>query len=183
MRSQAQRSLIHNQLKQPSAVAFTDMTAARKYQVANAIYWSIQSDYCSKQKAHAADILDNKGGKLLLENLNKEFSQIRYCWADKGYRGDFPKWCKENLGWTIEIVKRSSKWEWYPEDIKPKVMPRFTVLKRRWVIERTIGWLGRNRRMSKDYEFLTQTSESFIYAAMSRLMLKRLTKGVEKQKF
>jgi transposase len=136
-----------------------------------------------KAKVHTADILDNKGGKLLLENLNKEFSQIRYCWADMGYRGDFPKWCKENLGWTIEIVKRPSKWGWYPEDVEPKVMPRFTVLKRRRVVERTIGWLGRNRRMSKDYEFLTQTSESFIYAAMSRLMLKRLTKGVEKQKF
>jgi putative transposase len=61
-------------------------------------------------------------------------------------------------------------------------MPRFTVLKRRWVVERTIVWLGRNRRMSKDYEFLPVTSESFIYATMSRLMLKRLTKGVEKQK-
>jgi len=59
-------------------------------------------------------------------------------------------------------------------------MPRFTVLKRRWVVERAIAWIGRNRRMSKDYEFLTKTNESFIYAAMSRLMLKRLTKGVEK---
>jgi putative transposase len=59
-------------------------------------------------------------------------------------------------------------------------MPRFTVLKRRWVVERTIAWLGRNRRMSKDFEFLTETSESFIYAAISRLMLKRLVKDVEK---
>ncbi len=67
--------------------------------------------------------------------------------------------------------------------VEPPAMARFTVLKRRWVVERTIAWIGRNRRMSKDYEFLTETSESFTYAAMSRLVLKRLVKGVEKQKF
>ena len=110
MLSRVRRSLIHNQLKQPSGVAFTAMTGARKYLVANVICRLIQSVYCSKQKARAADILDNKGGKLLLDNLSEEFSQIRYCWADMGYRGDFPKWCKENLGWTIEIVKRPGKW-------------------------------------------------------------------------
>lgn len=136
-----------------------------------------------KVKVHAADILDNKGGKLLLENLKTEFPSVSHCWADMGYRGDFPGWCKENLGWMLEIVKRPSKWGRYLQGVEPPPMPRFTVLKRRWVVERTIAWLGRNRRMSKDYEFLTQTSESFIYAAMSRLMLKRLTKGVEKQKF
>lgn len=136
-----------------------------------------------KAKVHTADILNNKGGKLLLENLKQEFPVISHCWADMGYRGDFPGWCKEKLGWTIEIVKRPSKWGWYPEDVEPKTMPRFTVLKRRRVVERTIARIGRNRRMSKDYEFLTQTSESFIYAAMSRLMLKRLTKGIKKQKF
>ena len=51
-----------------------------------------------KAKIHAADILDNKGGKLLLENLNEKFSRIRHCRADISYRGDFPNWCKENLG-------------------------------------------------------------------------------------
>ena len=80
----------------------------------------------------------------------------------------------------IEIVKRPSRWGRYPVNVEPPLMPRFTVLKRRWVVERTIAWIGRSRRMSKDYEFLTETSESFIYVAMSKLMLKRLTKGVEK---
>lgn len=135
-----------------------------------------------KVKVHSAGILDNQGGKLLLENLKRQFPRISYCWADMGYRGDFPIWCKQKLDWTIEIVKRASKWGRYPKDVEPPVMPRFTVLKRRWVVERTIAWIGRNRRMSKDYEFLSETSESFTYAAMSRLMLKRLTKGVEKQK-
>ncbi len=59
-----------------------------------------------KAKVHAAAILDNRGGKLLFENLKTEFPFIRHCWAAMGYRGDFPRWCKENLGWTIEIVKR-----------------------------------------------------------------------------
>jgi len=135
-----------------------------------------------KVKVHSADTLDNQGGKLLLENLKLQFPRISYCWADMGYRGDFPTWCKQTLGWRIEILKRPSKWGRYPQGVEPPVMPRFTVLKRRWVVERTIAWIGRNRRMSKDYEFLTETSESFTYAAMSRLMLKRLTKGVEKQR-
>ena len=135
-----------------------------------------------KAKVHAADILDNQGGKLLLENLCEQFPRITLCWADMGYRGDFPTWCKRKLGWTIEIVKRPSKWGRYAEGVEPPAMPPFTVLKRRWVVERTIAWIGRNRRMSKDYEFLTETGESFTYAAMSRLMLKRLAKGVEKQK-
>ena len=53
-------------------------------------------------------------------------------------------------------------------------MPAFTVLKRRWVVERTFAWLGNYRRLSKDYEFLPATEENFIYLAMSRLMLRRL---------
>lgn len=133
-----------------------------------------------KAKVHSAAILDNQGGKLLLENLNRQFPRLKHCWADMGYRGEFPAWCKEHLGWSIEIVKRPSRWGRYPEGIEPPLIPRFTVLKRRWVVERTIAWIGRNRRMSKDYEFLVETSESFVYAAMSRLMLKRLTKDVRR---
>jgi putative transposase len=62
-----------------------------------------------KAKVHRANILDNQGGKLLLEDLNKEFPRIEICWADMRYRGDFPAWCKRYVGWAIEIVKRPSK--------------------------------------------------------------------------
>ena len=64
---------------------------------------------------------------------------------------------------------------WVPPGGPPPVAPRgFVPLKWRWIVERTFGWLGRQRRLSKDDEYLPETSESWIYLAMSRLMLKRL---------
>jgi putative transposase len=96
-----------------------------------------------------------------------------------GYRGDVIEWIKQKLGWTVDVVKRPSKWGRYPIDVEPPPMPGFTVLPRRWVVERTFAWIGRNRRMSKDYEYLPETGEAWIYTAMSRLMLRRLAKGTK----
>lgn len=73
----------------------------------------------------------------------------------------------------MEIVKRPSKWGRYPIDVEPEPMPRFTVLRRRWVVERTFAWIGRYRRMSKDYEYLTQSSEAMMHLVMLRLMRRR----------
>jgi len=70
----------------------------------------------------------------------------------------------EHCGWLVEIIKRS-------DDAKG-----FVVLPRRWVVERTFGWLYRFRRLSKDYEVLPETSEAWIYAAMVRIMLQRLAR-------
>lgn len=62
--------------------------------------------------------------------------------------------------------------------MEPPPCPKgFIVLARRWVVQRTLAWISRNRRMSRDYEFLLETTERLIYIAMSRLMLKRLAKG------
>ncbi len=72
------------------------------------------------------------------------------------------EWVKITYQWILEVVLRS-------DDVKG-----FKVLPRRWVVERTFGWLGRSRRLSKDYEYLTETQEAFIYAAMVRIMLRRL---------
>jgi len=75
-------------------------------------------------------------------------------------------WLEEQCGWELEIVKRSGDTE------------DFVVMAHRWIVERTLGWLMRNRRLSKDYERKVQTSETFIEVAMIRLILKRLAKGV-----
>jgi putative transposase len=102
-------------------------------------------------------------------------------WADSAYQG-LQKWLKETLGWELEVVKHwwtGLRWVWVPEGQEPPALDipsGFQVLPRRWVVERTFGWLGRNRRLSKDYEFLPETEEAFIYLGMVRLMLRRLAK-------
>jgi putative transposase len=92
------------------------------------------------------------------------FKRLRLIWADGGYRGELVEWVQRMCGWTLEIVKRSDE------------MVGFQVLPRRWVVERTFGWLNRWRRLSKDYEALSQTSQAMIYATMSLIMCRRLAR-------
>ena len=113
---------------------------------------------------------------MLLERLAGAFPRLQHIWADMGYRGHAVEWIKEQMGWTVEIVKRPSMWGRYPIDVEPEPMPKWTTLPRRWVVGRAFAWLGRHRRMSKDYEYLTESSEAFIYAAMVRLILRRLAR-------
>ena len=113
---------------------------------------------------HAANIQDRDGAKLVLEQIKGTFSRLQLIWADAGYAGQLVDWVKVTCGWVLEIVRRS-------DDVKG-----FKVLPHRWVVERTFGWLGRYRRFSKDYEGLTESSQAFIYAAMIRIMSKRLAK-------
>lgn len=113
---------------------------------------------------HAADIQDREGAKLVLATLVGRFPRLALIWADGGYTGKLLVWALVTGGWVIEIVK------------KPPGGRTFAVLPRRWIVERTFAWLGRSRRLSKDYEGLPATSETLIRIAMIHLMLKRLTR-------
>lgn len=135
-----------------------------------------------KAKVHAADIADREGAHLLLAPLSGVFTRLRHLWADMGYRGQVLGWIRTHLGWRVEVVKKPSRWGRYPIDVEPPPMPAFTVLPRRWVVERSFAWLGRYRRLSKDYEYLPASSEALIYAAMSRLMLRRLTQQTVRER-
>jgi len=116
---------------------------------------------------HAAHLQDRDGAKLVLERLKHKFSRLRLIWADGAYTGQLLEWVRGLRLWRklrLEIVSR-------PEGGKG-----FVLLPKRWVVERTFGWLTRFRRLSKDYEYLTETSEAMIHVAMINLMVRRLAR-------
>jgi putative transposase len=111
-----------------------------------------------------ADLQDRTVAPWLFLVVHVLFSRLQLIWADGGYSGQLVAWVKQMCGWTLEIVKRSDE------------ATGFHVLPRRWVVERTLGWLNRWRRLSKDYEQRPQTSEAMIYATMSLIMTRRLAR-------
>lgn len=113
---------------------------------------------------HAADLQDRDGAKLVLDVVRGKLPRLRLIWADGGYAGQLIDWVRDGCHWVLDIIKRSDS------------QRGFVVLPRRWVVERTFGWLGRYRRLSKDYEQLPGTSEAMIYAAMIHLMIRRLAR-------
>jgi len=115
---------------------------------------------------HAADIQDRDGGVLLMGTLFGLFPFLLKLYADSGYQG--PKFldglkrvCQQI---NVEIVKRSD-------------VGKFVVLPKRWVVERTIGWLNRCRRLAKDWECLNQNGRAFLRWAAVRLMVRKLCKA------
>ena len=131
---------------------------------------------------HTADIQDHEGGKLLLAPLQGRFPRLKLIWVDSAYKkGDFVEWVKAQFGWEVEVVEHpwsGQRGVWSPEGADSEweqVRPKgFHVLKRRWVVERTLAWLSTWRRLAKDYEVLPCSEEAWIYVAMMRLMLRRL---------
>jgi transposase len=114
----------------------------------------------------AANVSDQKGARLIftrLAALPERIKRLVRIWVDGTYEGfDFMRWTMDTYRWILETVKRS-------DDAKG-----FVLLPKRWVVERTWGWLNWARRLAKDYEVLPETSEAFIYIAMIRIMLRRL---------
>jgi putative transposase len=114
----------------------------------------------------AASTGERAGGKQVLQRVRqrgKAVSRLHTIWVDGGFDGDpFMQWVISLCRWIVQVVLR-------PEQTKG-----FVLLKKRWVVERTFGWLMHARRLVRDYELLPETSETFIYLAMIRLMVKRL---------
>lgn len=129
-----------------------------------------------KALVHPADLQDRAGAPRLLLSVADTLPRLELIWADSAYVGPVQTWVWETLGWRLQIVERPGRrGQWLRADQEPPLrLPGFQLLPRRWVVERTFAWIGRNRRMSRDYEFLPATSEAWIYLSMIRLMLKRL---------
>jgi len=130
-----------------------------------------------KAVVHPANIADRDGAQLVLEGITTRYPTLRHLWVDAGYAGTTVAGIGQALGLTVHVVRKPRRWFWCPADQEPPPMPKdFQVLPRRWVVERTFAWLGRWRRLSKDYEELPATEEAWIYLAMNMLMLARLAK-------
>jgi len=113
-----------------------------------------------KVKVLRADIQDRDGGKILLAEAKAGLPRMKRLWADGAYTGSFVEWAGQQLHWTVEIVRKLAEQE------------GFAVLPRRWVVERTFGWLGHYRLLDKEHEKMPQASEADIYAASTHRLLR-----------
>ncbi|WP_245323854.1 IS5 family transposase [Bradyrhizobium stylosanthis] len=112
---------------------------------------------------HAADVQDRDGAPDVLCSIRYRFPWLRHIFADGGYAGEKLKAVLEKIGrWTVEIIKRSD------------AAQGFEVLTRRWVVERTFAWLGRNRRLAKDFERTIESATAWLFLASVQLMTRRI---------
>lgn len=109
-----------------------------------------------------ADYQDRTVASWLVPLLPETFPRLKKLWADGGYSGEWLEQLPDDFPIRLEIRT------------PPQGQRGFTLLPRRWVVERTFAWLGHSRRLSKDYEYLVTTADAMIYAAMIRLMIRRL---------
>lgn len=131
-------------------------------------------------KVTGADASDLAGGKRLVEPLHGRFPRLQLIWGDSHYGGQFLEWVKEQFGWNVQTVQGLGT-ALDATTMEPKTKPStrgFHVQPRRWVIERTFGWITRWRRLARDHEGLPQTSEAFIKISASRRMLSHLALAV-----
>lgn len=111
----------------------------------------------------AANLPERDGARLVFAWIRHRFARLLWIWVDGGYAGaDFGLWVMQTYHWLLRVVRR------------PDAAKGFVKLPVRWRVERTFGWLNWCRRFSKDYEVLPETHEALVYAAMVRLMVRRL---------
>ncbi len=138
-----------------------------------------------KVVVHVANLQDRESVPLLLEPIKGVFPRMRKSVGRSGLHGERTGVDgSREMGWEVEVVRHAPRprgmWVWPGMEITPEMLevfkrPKgFRHLPRRWVVERTFAWIGRNRRMSKDYEYLPRSSESMVQLTMIRLMLRRL---------
>ena len=113
---------------------------------------------------HSAAVQDKVGATGVLGQAGARWTRLLWIWADGGYAGSIQEWAWQRWGWFLVLVKR------------PPQAKGWQLLPRRWIVERTFAWLGRFRRLSKDYEFLPETSEALIRVAMVHLLVRRLVR-------
>lgn len=130
-------------------------------------------------RVHAASIHDRRAAEFVLGGLERGCPELRRLYGDMAYQG-LGGWVHHHLGCELVIVKRRPKWVWAPAGAPPPTHPAgFEKLPKRWIGERTFAWLGRSRRLAKDWERLCTTGETWICLAMSRLMAKRLANAAD----
>jgi len=111
---------------------------------------------------HAANEHDSKSAPKVIQELKSRFHRLIKIIADGGYRGELIEKTQQKFGWVLEVVLRKDS------------NKKFEVLPKRWVVERTFAWFESYRRLSKDFEYHTETSQTMIQLAMIKLMLNRL---------
>ena len=109
-----------------------------------------------------ASVQDRDGARLLLRQLPGCCKKLRKIWVDGGYSGHLVNWVAAQFKFCLAVV------------LRPKETRKFVLLPHRWVVERTFSWLNHSRRLSKSYEHLTGTDETWVYIAMTRIMVRRL---------
>ena len=112
---------------------------------------------------HPADIQDRDGAALVVEAIHDLFPWLRHLFADSAYSGDKLLTALSKFGkWSVEIIKRMAD------------TVGFEVLPRRWVVERTLAWLNRNRRLAKDFEASIASAQTWVYVASVQLLIRRM---------
>jgi len=132
-------------------------------------------------KVTGAQRSDQQGAKLMLKPLKDVFPRMKLVWGDSHYGGELIGWLKMHVGWTVQTIRgltMPKRGIWVPPGVEvdwDKLLPKgFRPLPRRWVVERSIAWITRWRRLARDHEGLEDRSEAFIKLSACRRMLTHL---------